>query len=94
MLLIPLIPGLVDAGMRHVHAHALPVRRAKRVGRVDPTVRVQHVLRDLFRVHAHDGRAYVLSGCNYEGEGEQDHHCDAVVQPEHASIRVKSTDFY
>ena len=93
MLLIPLVPGLVDPRVRHINANALPVRRAKRVGRVDPAVRVQHVLRDILRVNAHDRRANILSCCNYERKGEQHHHRDAVVQPKHTSIRVKSTDF-
>ena len=69
MLLVALVPRLVDARVRHVDPHALPVRRAQRVGRVDPAVGVQHFLRDLFCVNAHYWSAYILSGCYYKGEG-------------------------
>ena len=93
MLLVPLVPGLVDPGVRHVHAHALPVGGAKRVRGMDPTIRVQHILRDLFRVHTHDRRPDVLSRGHYEGEGEQHHNSHTVVQPKDTSVRVKSTNF-
>ncbi len=92
MLLVPVVPGLVHSRVRHVHPDPLPVRRAERVGGVDPTVRVEHVLGDVPGVHAHDGRANVLAGCHDEGEGQQGHHRHPIVQPEHGPIRVVPAD--
>ena len=40
VLLIPLVPGLVDPGVRHVDPDPLPVRRGQGVGGVDPAVGV------------------------------------------------------
>ena len=88
MLLVPVVPRLVHPRVRHVHPHPLPVRRGERVGGVDPAVGVEDVLWDVPRVDAHDGRADVLPRRHDEGEGQQGHHRDAVVQPEHGAVRV------
>ena len=92
MLLVAVVARLVDAGVRDVDADPLPVRARQRVRRVDPTVRVEHVLGDVAGVHAHDRRADVLSRRHDEGEGQQGHHGDPVVQPEHGPVRVVPAD--
>ena len=40
VLLVPLVPGLVHAGVGHVHAHPLPVGGTQGVRWMDPTIRV------------------------------------------------------
>ena len=55
VLLVLLIPGLINSRMRNIHPHSLPVSRTESVGGMYPTVGVQHLLRDIFRVYAHDG---------------------------------------
>lgn len=92
MLLVPVVSGLVDTGMGNVDADALPVRRRQRVRRVDPAVRVEHILGNVSGVDAHDWRADVLPRRDDEGEGQQGHDGDPVVKPEHGSIGVVSTN--
>ena len=40
VLLVPLVPGFVDAGVGHVDPDPLPVGGTQRVRWMDPTVRV------------------------------------------------------
>ena len=94
MFLVPLVPRLVDAGVRHVHPHPLPVGRAERVRGVDPAVRVEDVLGDVPRMNTHDGRADVLPRRHDEREGQQGHHRDPVVQSEHGAVRMVAADLH
>jgi hypothetical protein len=79
VLLIPLVSGLVHAGVGHVHANTLPVRRTQRVRGMDPTVCVEHLFGNFLGMNTHDGGANVLPGGDYECEGEQDHDGEPVV---------------
>ena len=88
MLLVPFIPGLVHPRMRHVNTDPLPMRRAKRVCGMDPTVCVQNILGDVPGVNTHDWRSNVLSCSHYEGEGQEGHDGDPVVEAEHGAVRV------
>ena len=86
MLLVLLIPGLINSGMRNIHPNSLPVGRAESVGGVDPAVGVQHILGDVLGVDAVDGVAHVLPGGDKEREGEASHHRDRVMKPEDARV--------
>ena len=83
MFLVSVVSCFVHPWMWDVHPDPLPVGRAEGVGGVDPAVGVEHVLGDVPGVHAHYGGAYVLSRGHYEGEGEERHDRDAVVEPKH-----------
>jgi len=63
------------------------------VGRVDPTVCVENVLRNILGVDAVDRVADVLSRRHNQTEGQQDHHRDAVMQPEHGGVNVDVANF-
>ena len=69
MLLIPVIPGLVYTGMRHIHSNPLPVRRRQCVGWMDPTVGVEHIFWNVSGMNTHDRRADILSCRHDKGEG-------------------------
>lgn len=75
--------GAVDARMGHFKANFLEVCTVDSVGGVDPTVCVENVLRNILGVDTVDRVADVLSRRHNQTEGQQDHHRDAVVQPEH-----------
>ena len=45
------VDGLVNTRMGHINTNPLPECAGYRVGGVDPAVRVQHVLRDVFGVN-------------------------------------------
>ena len=75
--------GAVDARMGHFKANFLEVCTVDGVGGVDPTVCVENVLRNILGVDTVDRVADVLSRRHNQTEGQQDHHRDAVVQPEH-----------
>ena len=79
MLLVSVVSGLVDSGVRHVHAHPFPVSGTQGVRGMDPTVCVQDILGDVPGVHAHDRWPDVLPCRHDEGEGEQGHDGDPVV---------------
>ena len=79
--------------MRHLEADLLQVGTVDRVRGVDPAVRVEHVLRYILGVDAVDRVAHVLSRRHDEAERQQDHHRDAVVQPEHGRVDVDVADF-
>ena len=85
--------GSVDARMGHFEADLLEVRTVDGVRRVDPTVGVENVLRNILGVDAVDGVADVLSRRHNQTEGQQDHHRDAVVQAEHGRVNVDVADF-
>ena len=69
VFLVSIIPGLIHPWMWHVDPHPLPVGGGEGVGGVDPTVGVEHILGNLFGVHAHDGGPDVLPCGHDEGEG-------------------------
>lgn len=60
---------------------------------MDPTVSVDHVLRDFLGVDTIDGVSDVLAGCDDETEGEEDHHRNGVVETEHGGVDVDVGDF-
>lgn len=94
VFLIPVVSGFVYAGMRHVVTHPLPVGGREGVSGVDPAVCVEHVFRDLPGVDAHDGRPDVLARRHDEGEGQEGHDGDPVVEAEHGAIGVISADLH
>ena len=61
---------------------------------MDPAVSVQHLFGNFLRVDTHDGGANVLAGGDDEGEGEEDHHGEPVVEPEHAPVRVEAAHLH
>ena len=83
----------IDAGMWDLEAHLLEVSAVNCIRTVDPAVRIQYVLGDILGVDAVDRVAHVLSRRHNETEGEQDHHRDAVVQPEDGRVDVDVADF-
>ncbi len=74
--------------MRHVDAYPLPECAGDGVGGVDPAVRVEHVLWDVFGVDAVDGVAHVLPSGDDQGEGQQAHDREGVVEPEDGAVDV------
>lgn len=86
--------GVVHAGVRHRDAHLLLERLLDGVRGVYPTVGVQHVLGYVLGVHAVDRVADVLSRGDDQAERGQQHHSQAVVQPEHGRVDVHVADFY
>jgi len=79
--------------MRDFEADLLEVGAVDGVGRVDPAVGVEDVLGDILGVDAVDGVADVLSRRHDETERQQNHHRDAVVQPEDGRVYVDVADF-
>lgn len=79
--------------MGHLEPDLLEVGTVDRVGGVDPAVGVEDVLGDILGVDAVDGVPDVLSRRHNEAEREQDHHRDAVVQPEDGRVDVDVADF-
>ena len=94
VLLVPLVPRLVHPRVGHVHPHPLPVGGGERVGGVDPAVGVQHLLRDVLRVDAHDRRTDVLPRRHDEGECEQDHNGRPVMESKYTTVRVETANFH
>ena len=72
--------------MGHINPNPLPECAGYRVGGVDPAVRVQHVLGDVFRVDTVYGVADILAGGHYQGEGQEEGHCGSVVESEYAGV--------
>jgi hypothetical protein len=94
VFLVGLVSGRpVDARMRDFEADLLEVGTVNRVGRMDPAVGVEDVLGDILGVDAVDGVADVLSRRHDETERQQNHHRDAVVQPEDGRVYVDVADF-
>jgi len=56
--------GVADARIRDRHALLLEEEALERVGGLDPAVRVQHILWNIFGVHTIDRIAHVLA-CGY-----------------------------
>lgn len=94
VFLVSLVPGRpIDARMGHFEADLFEVGAVDGVGRMDPAVGVKDVLGDILGVDAVDGVADVLSRRDDETERQQDHHRDAVVQPEDGRVYVDVADF-
>ena len=72
--------------MGHIDTNPLPECAGYRVGGVDPAVRVQHVLGNVFGVDTVYGVANILSGRHYQGECEEEGHCGSVVEAEYAGV--------
>ena len=72
--------------MGHINTNPLPEGAGDGVGGVDPAVRVQHVLGNVFRVDTIYGVADILAGGHYQGECEEEGHCGSVVEPEYAGV--------
>ena len=83
----------IDARMGYLKAHFLEMSAVNGVRTVDPTVRIEYVLGDILGVDAVDRITDVLPRRHDETEGEQDHHRDAVVQPEDGRVDVDVADF-
>jgi len=94
LAVVRLAAGVVHAWVRDGDAHLLLERLLDGVRRVYPTVRVEHVLRYVFGVHAVDRVADVLPGGDDQAERRQQHHGQAVVEPEHGRIDVHVADFH
>ena len=80
--------------MGDVHPNPLPVSGAQGVRGVDPAVSVEHLFGYFLGMNTHDGSTDVLARGHDEREGQEDHHRHAVMQPEHATVRVESTNFH
>ena len=83
----------IDARMWHLEADLLQVGTVDGVGRMDPAVGVEDVLGYILGVDAVDRVADILSRRHNQTEGQQDHHCDTVVQPEDGRVDVDVADF-
>jgi len=91
---VQLAAGVVHAWVRDGDAHLLLERLLDGVRRVYPTVRVEHVLGYVLGVHAVDRVADVLPGGDDQAERGQQHHGQAVVEPEHGRVDVHVADFH
>jgi len=91
---VRLAAGVVHARVRDGDAHLLLERLLDGVRRVYPTVRVEHVLGYVLGVHAVDRVADVLPGGDDQAERGQQHHGQAVVEPEHGRVDVHVADFH
>ena len=80
------VDSLVNPWMGHIDTNPLPECAGYRVGGVDPAVRVQHVLGNVFGVDTVYGVANILSGRHYQGECEEEGHCGSVVEAEYAGV--------
>lgn len=80
--------GVVYAREGYLETLSLLISRGDRVGAVDPAVRVQYVLGQVFAVYTVDGVAHVLSGRDDQRERDQQDHREAVVQPEDGCVDV------
>lgn len=94
LAVVHLAAGVVHTGVRYGHADLLLERLLDGVRGVYPTVRVQHVLGYVLGVDAVDWVADVLAGGHDQAERGQQHHGQAVMEPEHGRIDVHVTDFY
>lgn len=94
LAVVHLSAGVVHAGVRDADAHLLLERLLNGVRRVYPTVRVEHVFRYVLGVHAVNRVAHVLAGGDDQAERGQQHHGQAVVQPEHGRVDVHVADFH
>lgn len=91
---VRLAAGVVHAWVWDGDAHLLLERLLDGVRRVYPTVRVEHVLGYVLGVHAVDRVANVLPGGDDQAERGQQHHGQAVVEPEHGRVDVHVADFH
>lgn len=82
-----------DARIRHLAADLLLEEALQRVRGMDPAVRVQHILRYVFRVHTVYRIAHVLASGHDQREGHEHHDRDRIVQPEHGRVYGNVTDF-
>ncbi len=80
--------GLVNARVCHINAYPLPEGTGNGVGGVDPAVGVEHILWYVLGVDTIDGVAHILSCGHNEGESQQAHHRESVVQPEDGGVNV------
>lgn len=94
LAVVRLAAGVVHARVRDRDAHFLLERLPDGVRGVDPAVRVQHVLGYVLCVHAVDGVAHVLPRGDDQAERGQQHHGQAVVEPEHGRVDVHVADFH
>ena len=69
--------------MCYVKPYTFPERTGNGIRRMDPTERVQYVLRNVFGMNAVDGITHILFGRNYEGECEHASGGHTVVKTEH-----------
>jgi len=86
------VKGLVNSGMRDINADPLPEGTGYRVRRVDPAVRIEHILWDVFCVNTVYGVAHVLSCGHYERERQQAHDSERVVEAEDGAVDVDMAD--
>jgi len=94
LAVVRLAAGVVHTRVRDADAHLLLERLFDGVRRVYPTVRVQHVFGYVLGVHAVDRVADVLPGGDDQAERGQQHHGQAVVEPEHGRVDVHVADFH
>lgn len=60
---------------------------------MDPAVRVEDILGDVFCVDTVNGISHILACGDNEGECHEQHHGDGVVEPKHWWIDVDMADF-
>ena len=83
----------INARMWDFEANLFQVGTVYGVSRMDPAIGVEDVLGDILGVDAIDGVADVLSRRHDETERQQNHHRDAIVQPEDGRVYVDVADF-
>lgn len=92
-LVLLIVSACHDTRVGHVPAHVQGEGPGNGVGRVDPAIQVEYIVRNIVCVNAVDGIANILScGDNYR-ERQQDHRRYAPVKSEHRTVYVNVRDF-
>ena len=87
------IYGFIDAGVRDIDPYPLPEGTGDGVCGMDPTVCVEHILRDVLSVNTVDGISHILPRCDNQGKRQKAHHSEGVMEPEDCAVNVHMADF-
>ncbi len=80
--------------MCNIDAYPLPECTGYCIGGVNPAVSIQYILWYVFCVDAVDWIANILPRRHNQGECEQAHDCERVVQPEDGAVDVDMADLH
>ena len=78
--------GIANTRIGHFAANLLAEQTLEGVRRVDPAVGVEHIFGNVFGVNTINGIADILTRCNDQREGHQNHNGDRVVQTKYRRI--------
>jgi hypothetical protein len=84
---------IADTRIRHIAPDLLAEQTLQRIGGMDPTVCVQHILGYVLGVDTVDRVAHVLARGDNQRERHQHHHRDGVVETEHGRVDMYVGDF-